>query len=58
MALESWLWKTTLEIDPNHGGKPAEIEIRPQRLLEFLNRGEPAWCDGEHPDSVALGAAK
>jgi len=36
----------------------AEKEIRRRKLLAFLDRGEPAWRDENHPDIAELGSAE
>jgi hypothetical protein len=33
------------------------MELKRQKLLEFLNRTEPAWKDEDHPDIAEIGAA-
>jgi hypothetical protein len=35
----------------------AENEVRKQKLLAFLDRGQPAWRDEDHPEIAAQGAA-
>lgn len=35
----------------------AENEVRKQRLLAFLDRGEPAWREEDHPEIAEQGAA-
>lgn len=35
----------------------AEKEVRRLRLLAFLDRGEPAWREEDHPDIASKGAA-
>jgi hypothetical protein len=44
--------------DPINDAEAAEQELKRGRLLDFLNRDEPAWRDEDHPDIVALGAAE
>jgi hypothetical protein len=33
------------------------MELKRQKLLEFLSRTEPAWKDEDHPDIAEIGAA-
>ena len=35
----------------------AENEVRKQKMLAFLDRGEPAWRDEDHPEIASQGSA-
>ena len=36
----------------------AEKEVRRRKLMAFLDRGQPAWREEDHPDMAALGSAE